>query len=128
MSGFTVVNLMDVEDRIAGRVPGLEGRFARTELDSRDLGVSYFRYAPGLRSGSGHRHKEQEEVYVVIAGGGRMLLDGALHDIRQWDLVRVAPEVMRAFEAGPEGLELLIVGGPKPEGGDGVMAEVAWPD
>ena len=42
-------------------------------------------------------------------------------------MIRVAPEVARAFEAGPDGLEL-IVGGPKPEGGDGVRSDSPWPD
>jgi hypothetical protein len=40
----------------------------------------------------------------------------------------VAPGVVRAFEAGPDGLELIAVGGPKPEGGDGVRSEAPWPD
>jgi quercetin dioxygenase-like cupin family protein len=75
-----------------------------------------------------HSHREQEEAYVVVAGSGRVLLDGEVHDLRQWDVVRVAPEVVRAFEAGPDGLDIIAVGGPKPEDGDGVMGSVAWPD
>jgi hypothetical protein len=54
-------------------------------------------------------------------------LDDELRDVRAWDVVRVAPEVVRAFEAGPEGLELIAVGGPKPEGGDGVQSDAPWP-
>jgi hypothetical protein len=42
--------------------------------------------------------------------------------------VRVAPQVVRAFGAGPQGLELIAIGGPKPEGGDGEMLEVTWPE
>ena len=48
MSRFAHVNLFDVEDSISARVAGLEGRFARKQLESRDLGVSHFRYAPGF--------------------------------------------------------------------------------
>jgi hypothetical protein len=55
-------------------------------------------------------------------------LDDEVRDVRQWDVVRVAPEVVRAFESGPEGLELIAVGGPKPEGGDGVGSDTPWPD
>jgi mannose-6-phosphate isomerase-like protein (cupin superfamily) len=127
MSGFATVNLLEVEDSTAGRVPGLEGRFARTALESRDLGISHFRYAPNLRSPVAHSHREQEEAYVVVAGGGRVLLDGEVLELRQWDVLRVSPEVVRCFEAGPEGLELIAVGGPKPEGGDGVMGAAEWP-
>jgi hypothetical protein len=43
-------------------------------------------------------------------------------------VVRVAPEVVRAFEAGSEGLEIVAVGGPKPEGGDGMISDTPWPD
>jgi hypothetical protein len=35
---------------------------------------------------------------------------------------------VRAFEAGPDGLDVVAVGGPRPEDGDGVMADAAWPD
>ena len=128
MEGFTIINLLEVEDSVSGRVEGLEGRFARTRLDSRDLGVSHFRYAPNLRGSTGHRHGIQEEAYIVIAGAGQVLLDGTVHELRQWDVVRVAPEVVRAFAAGPDGLELIAIGGPKPEGGDGEMLQVVWPD
>ena len=128
MSSFATVNLLDVEDSTGGRAPGVEGRFARKHLDSRDLGVSLFRYAANLRSPFAHSHREQEEAYVVVAGSGRVLLDGEVQELRQWDVVRVAPEVVRSFEAGPEGLDLIIVGGPKPADGDGVMGEANWPE
>src|SRR3954463_7693304 len=105
MSDFSIVNLLDVEDSVAGRVDGLEGRFGRKHLGSRDLGVSHWRYAPNLRNPSAHSHREQEEAYVVVSGSGRVLLDGEVRDIKQWDVVRVAPEVVRAFESGPDGLE-----------------------
>ena len=128
MSSFAIVNLLDVEDSIGDRAPGIEGRFGRKHLDSRDLGVSLFRYAPKLRSGAAHSHREQEEAYVVVSGSGRVLLDDTVREIRQWDVVRVAPEVVRAFEAGEDGLELVAVGGPKPEEGDGVMSSANWPE
>jgi quercetin dioxygenase-like cupin family protein len=121
------VNLLELDDVVEGRVPGMEGRFGRRFLGSRDLGVSHWRYAPDTRN-PGHSHREQEEAYVVVAGSGRVRLDDEVRDIRAWDVVRVAPEVVRAFEAGPDGLELIAVGGPKPEGGDGVPSETPWPD
>jgi quercetin dioxygenase-like cupin family protein len=127
-SRFAIVNLLEVEDSVGERAPGIEGRFARKHLDSRDLGVSHFRYAPNLRSSVGHSHREQEEAYVVVAGSGRVLLDDEAHDLRQWDVVRVSPEVVRAFEAGPEGLEFIAIGGPKPADGDGVAGTATWPD
>src|SRR5271166_6263240 len=128
MSSFAAVNLLEVEDSVGERAPGIEGRFSRKHLDSRVLGVSLFRYEPNLRSPFAHSHREQEEAYVIVAGSGRVLLDGEPLDLRQWDVVRVAPEVVRAFEAGPDGLDIIAVGGPRPAEGDGEMASVAWPD
>jgi mannose-6-phosphate isomerase-like protein (cupin superfamily) len=127
MSRFSTVNLLEVEDSMGDRAPGVELRFGRKHLDSRDIGVSHVRYQPNLRAEFAHSHREQEEAYVVVAGSGRMLLDDEVLALRQWDVVRVAPEVVRAFEAGPEGLELIAVGGPKPEGGDGVPGAASWP-
>ncbi len=128
MSRFATVNLLEVENSVGERAPGVEGRFGRKHLDSRDLGISHFRYEPNLRSPMAHSHREQEEAYVVVAGSGRVLLDDEVLQLRQWDVVRVAPEVVRAFEAGPDGLDIIAVGGPKPEEGDGVMGTATWPD
>jgi quercetin dioxygenase-like cupin family protein len=127
MPDYAIVNLTDVEDSVAGRLEGLEGRFARKHLASRELGISRFTYAAGVR-GAGHSHREQEEAYVVVGGSGRIRLDDEIRELRQWDVVRVAPEVIRAFEAGPDGLDLIAVGGSKPEGGDGVLSDSPWPD
>jgi quercetin dioxygenase-like cupin family protein len=128
MSRFAIVNLLEVENSVGDRAPGIEGRFARKHLDSRDLGVSLFRYAANVRSPMAHSHREQEEAYVVAAGSGRVLLDDEVRDISQWDVLRVAPEVVRAFEAGPDGLDIVAIGGPKPADGDGVMGTANWPD
>ena len=127
MPDYTIMNLLEIDDSVQGRVDGLEGRFSRKHLGSRDLGVSHWRYAPNTRSAGAHSHREQEEAYVVVAGSGRVRLDDEVRDIGRWDVVRVAPEVVRAFEAGPDGLELIAVGGPKPEGGDGVKSDTPWP-
>jgi mannose-6-phosphate isomerase-like protein (cupin superfamily) len=128
MSDYTIVNLLEMDDSVEGRVDGLEGRFSRKHLGSRDLGVSHWRYAPNTRNSNAHSHREQEEAYVVVAGSGRVRLGDEVRDIGQWDVVRVAPEVVRAFEAGPEGLELIAIGGPRPEGGDGVLSDSPWPE
>ena len=60
----------------------------------------------------GHKHAQQEEVYVVVGGSGRVKVEDDIHDVAQWDAVRVGPDTMRNFEAGPDGLELIAFGGP----------------
>lgn len=48
MSGFAIVNLKEVADSAGERAPGIDGRFARSNLDSQHLGISYFRYQPSV--------------------------------------------------------------------------------
>ena len=127
MSQQAHINLLEVDDSVNGRLEGLEGRFGRGPMGGRDIGVSHWRYAPNLRSPVGHKHREQEEAYLVVQGSGEIMLDGEVSPLRQWDLVRCSPAVVRAFAAGPDGLEIVAVGGPKPEGGDGETAPVTWP-
>src|ERR687888_608070 len=119
MSAYSIVNLKEeVEDSMGERAPGIEGRFARKHLDSEHLGISYLRYSPGVRSPSAHSHREQEEAYVVISGSGQVRLDDEIRELRCWDVVRVNPATVRAFEAGDDGLELIAIGSDRPEGGD----------
>lgn len=124
MSDYAIKNLMDAENVIEGGEREL--RMTRKFLDSKELGVSYFRYPPNHHATDGHRHEAQEEAYVVVGGSGRVKLDEDSQELRKWDVVRVAPQVVRGFDAGPEGLELIAIGGSKPEGGDGVPVKGAW--
>jgi hypothetical protein len=101
MSGYTIRNLKDVEDAAPkfGMSPALEARFAREALELESSGVSYQRLAPDERIPFGHRHEQQEELYVVVGGGGRIKLNEDVV-LRQWDAVRIGPETMRCVEAG----------------------------
>jgi mannose-6-phosphate isomerase-like protein (cupin superfamily) len=131
MSDYTHLNLReDVEDSAVsfGLAPDLEARFAKQALGLEQSGVSFQRVAPGVRGSFGHRQKTQEEPYVVVGGGGRIKVGDDVRELRQWDAVRVAPETMRAFEAGPDGLELLAFGAPATPPGDAIMEEGWWRD
>src|SRR5215210_2887119 len=115
MPGYKTVNLEnDVEDQAPkfGFAPDLEVHFARTTLEMTKGGVGLERLAPGFRMPFGHKHGEQEEVYVIVSGGGRLKLDDEIIDVKQWDAIRVDGGTMRAFEAGDDGLELLAFGAP----------------
>lgn len=94
----------------------IQWRFARKILGSPELGVSRFTYEPGARMPWAHRHREQEEAYVVLGGSGRASLDGELVELAPFDVLRVAPVVVRSFEAGPDGLDLICIGGRQPGG------------
>jgi mannose-6-phosphate isomerase-like protein (cupin superfamily) len=126
MSDYTHTNLMNLEDSAAGRGMDIEARFGRRHIDSDHLGVSYFRYGPDVRPSYGHRHGVQEEAYVVVGGSGQMRLEDETIDLRQWDVVRVAPQVLRGIKAGPDGLEMIVVGSDRPAEGDGEMVQDFW--
>jgi mannose-6-phosphate isomerase-like protein (cupin superfamily) len=130
MADYTIANLKEVEDAAVGfgLAPGLEARFASEALEATVTGLSYQRLAPGFRIPFGHRQKTQEELYVILSGGGRMKLDDEIRELRQWDVVRVAPAVMRGFEAGPDGAELLAFGAPRTGPGDGETVPGWWAD
>ena len=112
---FTLSNIkQDLEDlgpRFDG-APGLEFRAATTALELEHSALSYQRVPPGYRFPYGHTHMKQEEVYVVLRGSGRMKLDDEIVDVKEWDAVRVPPGTWRGYEAGPKGLEILVVGAP----------------
>jgi mannose-6-phosphate isomerase-like protein (cupin superfamily) len=128
VSDYTITNLKQADNAVGDPARDMEARFGRKHLDSEHLGVSYFRYGPGYRSTVGHHHREQEEVYVVVGGSGRVRLDDEIVEVRQWDAIRVAPPVVRAFEGGPDGLELVAIGSDRPEGGDGARVQDFWTD
>ncbi len=125
MPDWTKKNFDDLRDVSPTDVP-IQWRFARDALRSPELGVSRFTYEPGARMPWGHRHGEQEEVYVVVAGSGRAKLDDEIVEISTWDVMRVAPAVARSFEAGPGGLDVICIGGRKPKGGDGEKVDDFW--
>ena len=79
MSRHAHVNLLELEDSVNG-VEGVEGRFGRGPMGASDIGVSHWRDAPNFRSPVGHKHREQEEAYLVVRGSGQVLLDGELSD------------------------------------------------
>ena len=128
MADYTIKNLKEVEDQAPkfGFSPGLEARFPRDELGTEQSGISYQRLAPSFRVPFGHKHKEEEEVYVLVGGSGRVKLDDDVCELRQWDAVRVAPQVMRCFEAGPDGLEIVVFGARGLGPGDVEMTPGWW--
>ena len=116
---FTLRNLKDVEDVGSNfdGPPELEFRLAGEALALERSGLSYQRIPPGCRFPYGHTHAQQEELFVVVGGSGRMKLDEEIVEVATWDAVRVPPGTWRGYEAGPEGLELLVFGAPR-LGGD----------
>jgi quinol monooxygenase YgiN/mannose-6-phosphate isomerase-like protein (cupin superfamily) len=127
-TGFSVVNLEDVEDMAPkfGLEQTGEARFARTDLGASATGLSLQRLNPGVRQSFGHTHRRDEEVYVVLSGSGRVAIDDKIRDVKRLDAIRVAPGSVRAFEAGPDGLEILATG--THHSADAEMQPGFWPE
>jgi quercetin dioxygenase-like cupin family protein len=125
---YTRKRLTDVKD--SAPEFGLDGvqeaRFAKDDLDAERTGVSHYRLKPGKRTPFGHKHDEAEEVYVVLGGDGRLKLDDEIIEVGTLDAIRVSPGVVRAFEAGPGGIEVLAFG-PRHDG-DGELIQGWWSD
>jgi mannose-6-phosphate isomerase-like protein (cupin superfamily) len=127
---YAIENLRELEDlaKKYGLSPAMETHFAREPLGCEQSGLSLQRLAPNTRQPFGHRHEKEEELYVVVAGSGRVKLDEEVHDLRAWDALRVSPGVMRTFEAGSEGMEFLAFGASGLGMSDVESVEGAWSD
>ena len=125
MTDWTKTNFYRLRD-VSPKDVRIQWRFARDALGSPELGVSRFTYEPGARMPWGHSHREQEEAYVVVAGSGRAKLDAEIVELSIWDVLRVAPSVVRSFEAGPDGLDVIGIGGRKPREGDTERLDEFW--
>ena len=125
---YTLKQLTDVEDSAVkfGLGDIQEARFCHGDLEAEDTGISLYMLKPDKRQPFGHKHDEAEEVYVVMGGSGRAKLDDEIVDISKLDALRVAPGVMRSFEAGSDGLQMLAFGAHHE--GDGELVQGWWAD
>jgi uncharacterized cupin superfamily protein len=124
---YTIKNLREVEDMAAAQGFGemMEARFAHGDLGAEETGVSLQRVKPGKRHAFAHRHKEMEEIYVVLSGSGRIKLDDEIEEIVPLDAIRIGPSVTRAVEAGDEGIEILAFS-PRAQGDAEIVEDFSW--
>jgi mannose-6-phosphate isomerase-like protein (cupin superfamily) len=122
---YTIKNLRAVEDSAVkhGFSETQEARFARGDLEAKDTGISHHVVHPGKRQAFAHRHRDAEEIYLVLSGSGRIKLNDDVVDIGAYDAIRISPETTRAIEAGPEGIEVLAFG---PHHDDAEMVQGFW--
>jgi mannose-6-phosphate isomerase-like protein (cupin superfamily) len=109
---YSIKNLRQVEDSAPkhGFSEVGEARFPRSDLRAENTGLAYHVLRPNKRQAFAHKHDEAEEIYVVLSGSGRIKLDEDVIELETMDAIRLAPSVVRALEAGPDGLELLAFG------------------
>jgi len=94
---YTKTNLREVENSAPKfDMPAeMEARFARSAIEGETLGLSLFTLAPGFRIPFGHKHANQEEVYVVVRGSARVKVEDEVVDLAEWDAIRFGKDTMR---------------------------------
>jgi mannose-6-phosphate isomerase-like protein (cupin superfamily) len=128
VSDYSIKNLREAEDQAAkfGFGEMQEARFPREDLDAEATGLGYIVVRPGRRQPFAHHHQQAEEIYVVLSGSGRLRLDDEIVEVHRLDAIRISPPVTRMFEAGPDGLEVLVFGAHHPR--DAQIVENFWAD
>jgi quinol monooxygenase YgiN/uncharacterized cupin superfamily protein len=124
--GWQKVALDDVEDQAPqaglGEVQQMRSLVAALALER--TGITLQKILPGQRQAFGHSHVNAEEAYIVLAGSGTLRLNDEELPLRAREAVRMAPDLTRAVEAGPDGVEFLAVG-PRHQG-DFAMVPGWW--
>jgi mannose-6-phosphate isomerase-like protein (cupin superfamily) len=107
---YTVCGIGDAPDAFGGKYPG-EMRFLTEPLATEQVALSYRRMPPesGGKGSYGHRHKTQEEIYLVLSGVLEFKLGDEVVEVGPLTAVRVPPDTVRSiWNSGPEDAELLI--------------------
>jgi mannose-6-phosphate isomerase-like protein (cupin superfamily) len=109
VAGYTIKPLEEIDD-VLGDYPG-EMRLLTYSIDAEQAALTWRRMPPqtGGKGSYGHRHKTQEEIYLVLSGTLQFKLDDELVDVPSGTVVRVAPHVARSvWNEGPDDAELVI--------------------
>ena len=129
MSGYQVVKIEDVEDWL-GDYPG-EMRGITYAIGAEQVAITYRRMPQhtGSKGSYGHRHKTQEEIYLVVAGKLQFKLGDEVIELERHQAIRVPPETWRGvWNDDPEDAELIIVSKKIDDpGADGETLEDFWP-
>jgi mannose-6-phosphate isomerase-like protein (cupin superfamily) len=110
--------------------PDSEERFVplRRLLGVTSFGLNQILLRPGQR-GRIHRHRDQEEVYLVLQGVLSLAVEGEERDLAVGELARVAPGVRRQLiNRGPGRLAFLALGGIGEHAGRDAEAFADWDD
>jgi mannose-6-phosphate isomerase-like protein (cupin superfamily) len=128
MSDYSIVSADEVDDAYAdGDVPG-EFRALTDALGAEQVAVTLIRVPPhsDFEQGTGHRHEEQEEVYLVTRGTLTMRFGDEVREVSAGSAVRVAPSTVRSHRnLGDEPVELWAVSR-KIEGSDSTKVDDFW--
>lgn len=109
MSDCTITRLDDMPASFGGGFV-----LARHALGVESFGMQVVRMPAGTGDRypeHDHAHDGQEEVFVPLNGSGEIVVDGEPHALEPGVFVRVGPAARRRLAPGPDGLEILVLGG-----------------
>ena len=128
MSGYSIVNRKDAKDHYAqSDVPG-EFRRLTDALDAKQIAISLIHIPPhsDFEQGTGHSHKEIEEIYIITRGTLTMRFDDDIVKVGEGSVVRVAPETKRSHRnEGSEPVDMWAIS-PKIDHDDSNFIKVFW--
>jgi mannose-6-phosphate isomerase-like protein (cupin superfamily) len=132
MSDYTVAKVSDMPDQgpnFGLRPDQLEIRFLRNDLGCEHCGVSYARLGAGWKATRGHRHKRQEEIYLLVSGRAQCKVGDDIVDMDPWTAIRMPPETVRGLRAvGDEDAVFVLIGAPNTGPGDAEDVDDFWPE
>ncbi len=107
MADYTAKHIKDMEAAFGGGFVKV-----RAELGVTSCGMQMIQMPPDYSDYPDHDHAEsgQEEVFVTLAGGGSMEIDGERVAMDPETMIRVGPSAKRKVFAGPEGIRMLVIG------------------
>lgn len=108
MSGYSVKEVDGMEAMYRGAM-----KRARAELGVESFGMQIIDLPPNFENYPEHDHAAdgQEEVYVVMRGGGEIEIDGQRFPLDDNNVARVGAEAKRRVLPGPEGIRIAVLGG-----------------
>jgi mannose-6-phosphate isomerase-like protein (cupin superfamily) len=113
----TLAAMSDYAIRSIDQLAAIHGgavKLAGAELGVEAFGLQVLDFPPGFAHYPEHDHAQdgQEEVYVVLNGGGEFLIDGERVAVGPGRLLRIGPSSRRKLEPGAEGVRVLAIGCP----------------
>ncbi|MBS1993966.1 MAG: cupin domain-containing protein [Cyanobacteria bacterium SZAS LIN-3] len=77
-------------------------QFLRDTLGLTGMEVSVTAYPPNTSLPFFHKHKQNEELYIILKGKGQMQLDDELIEVQEGSVIRVLPDCSRNLRSGPD--------------------------
>jgi mannose-6-phosphate isomerase-like protein (cupin superfamily) len=108
MSSYAVKNIDEMEAVFRGAF-----KRARAELGVESFGMGVIDMPANYENypEHDHTHDNQEEVFLVMRGGGEIEIDGERFPLDADHIARVGPETKRKVWPGDEGIRMVVLGG-----------------